>query len=282
MSTLTQRIPNFLGGISQQPATLKLPGQVTDATNVFPDYALGMLKRPGGKFVANLKNASTGGRWFSILRDEQEKYVAQYDNNTFRIWSLIDGSPRAVNMGSNTGVPGTCNMTNLQTDLTAYNNAVDTVETELEDLNDAGATFAEADDGQLAVKSALFDITTTYDQRYSQTVRSGVKYDGSQYTVLNAGTVVGTYTTTTFASGYEIGNERTDEYPLFKQQGLKIYELISEADATHTQTQLDNATTALGTADTAYNNAVDDADDAETDYDAEVTNCVISTLPTNA
>jgi hypothetical protein len=107
MSTLTQRIPTLLLGISQQPDNLKFPGQVVDADNVFPDYALGMLKRPGGKFVGNLKGASTAGKWFSILRDANEKYVAQYDDNVFRIWSLLDGSPRKVEMGTpgSVGIP---------------------------------------------------------------------------------------------------------------------------------------------------------------------------------
>jgi hypothetical protein len=100
MSTITQRIPNLLLGISQQPDNRKFPGQLRDSVNAFPDYALGLLKRPGG----------TSGKWFSILRDAQEKYVAQYDNNTFRVWSLLDGSPRAVDMGSNTGVPNTCKL----------------------------------------------------------------------------------------------------------------------------------------------------------------------------
>ena len=86
MSSVTQRIPNLLRGISQQPDNRKFPGQVKDAVNTFPDYALGMLKRPGGKYEAKLQGASTGGRWFSILRDAQEKYVAQYDDNVFRVW----------------------------------------------------------------------------------------------------------------------------------------------------------------------------------------------------
>ena len=131
MSTITQRIPNLLLGISQQPDNRKFPGQLRDSVNAFPDYALGLLKRPGGQYVTELYNASTSGKWFSILRDAQEKYVAQYDNNTFRVWSLLDGSPRRVNMGTNTGVPGTCNQTDLQTTLTAYNNAVALTETRL-------------------------------------------------------------------------------------------------------------------------------------------------------
>ena len=118
MSTVTQRIPNFLSGISQQPDNRKFPGQLKDCVNAFPDYALGLLKRPGGRFVAELPNATDDGKWFSILRDPQEKYVAQYDDNVFRVWSLIDttnqgpaGTPRVVDMGSNTGVPATCNLT---------------------------------------------------------------------------------------------------------------------------------------------------------------------------
>jgi hypothetical protein len=110
MSTVSQRISNLFLGISQQPDSRKLPGQVRDALNTFPDYALGMLKRPGGKYIDSLVNATTQGRWFSILRDDQEKYIGQYDNNVFRLWSLIDGSPRVVDMGTNTGVPGTCNL----------------------------------------------------------------------------------------------------------------------------------------------------------------------------
>ena len=57
MSTITQDIPNFLNGISQQPDKKKNPTQLKDAINTYPDYALGMLKRPGAKFISNLYNA---------------------------------------------------------------------------------------------------------------------------------------------------------------------------------------------------------------------------------
>jgi hypothetical protein len=281
MSTLTQRIPTLLLGISQQPDNLKFPGQVVDAENVFPDYALGMLKRPGGKFVAQLKDASTSGKWFAILRDANEKYVAQYDDNIFRIWGLIDGQPRKVEMGTpgTKGVPSGCNYTNLQTDLTAYRSAIDTTAAELEDLNEFGATFAETDDGQTGVESSLFEVTTTYDTDYNQTVKSGVVYDGSKYIVTNAGTVIGQYTNTTFASGYTLGDERTDEYPILKQQGLKIYEIRFTAAATHTAAQLTTATNNLTTAQTDYDNAQSAEATAETAYDSEVTACDISSIP---
>ena len=156
MSTISQRIPNLLLGVSQQPDKLKFPGQVREASNVFPDYALGLLKRPGGKFEAELYNAEARGRWFPILRDENEKYVCQYDttDGQFRIWSLIDGKPRAVDMGTTaaTGQPSGCNITNLKSDLDTYNTAQSTTDTELSDLNTAQASFQKVDDGQTATK----------------------------------------------------------------------------------------------------------------------------------
>jgi len=358
MSTITQRIPTLLLGISQQPDNLKFPGQVVDANNVFPDYALGMLKRPGGKFVANLKGASTTGKWFSILRDDQEKYVGQYDGNTFRIWSLIDsalgkaGSPRVVDMGDNTGVPGTCNLTNLQTDLTAYNEAVTTTADELEDLNEFGAAFAEANLGQDAVQTTHLKVATTYDDIYNQTVKTGVVYDDIRYTITReveggddilintytsapftfngtytrSGTTItvtseghgfstdnyvklvftsgegssatyritvtddDTFTVTDAISGatsgnvtiydrYQLGANRTDDYPILKQRGIEVYELLIQTPATHTAAQLTTATSNLTTATTDYNTAVSDESDAEDDYDTEVANCVITSIP---
>ena len=37
MSSVSQIIPNFIGGINDQPDELKKPGQVRDAVNVIPD-----------------------------------------------------------------------------------------------------------------------------------------------------------------------------------------------------------------------------------------------------
>ena len=162
MSTLTQRIPNLFLGISQQPDSRKFPGQVRDAVNTLPDFALGMLKRPGGQFTESLTNATTTGRWFSILRDAEEKYVAQYANNIFRIWSLLDGSPRAVNMGNDTGVPGTCVIADVKTTLTNYNTAAALTKTRLTELNNAQSTYSETLAGQNTTTEELFDVKYNY------------------------------------------------------------------------------------------------------------------------
>ena len=165
MSTVTQRIPNFLLGISQQPDNRKFPGQVNDAVNTFPDYALGMLKRPGGKYISNLYGATARGKWFSMIRSANQRFIAQYDDTDFRfrVWSLTDGTPRRVDMGTNTGVPGSCNASNYQTATEAYYNAIATTKARRDLLNTAQATYSEALAGQDRVISSLWSVSNDYN-----------------------------------------------------------------------------------------------------------------------
>jgi hypothetical protein len=109
MAAVTQRIPNYLGGVSQQTDDLKFPGQLKSCLNAYPDPTFGLIKRPGGKFLVELKNADgsvvapntyDNGRWFSIFRDSVEQYVGVISGSSIRIWSLIDGSPKTVTYGS--------------------------------------------------------------------------------------------------------------------------------------------------------------------------------------
>ena len=48
MSSITQTIPSYVSGISQQSDYLKVPGQVNKAKNVLPDITEGLQKRPWG------------------------------------------------------------------------------------------------------------------------------------------------------------------------------------------------------------------------------------------
>lgn len=287
MSSITQRIPNFLLGISQQPDNRKFPGQLKDSVNALPDYALGLLKRPGGQHVTELEGATASGKWFSILRDAQEKYIAQYDDNTFRVWSLIDsalgpaGSPRAVNMGSNTGVPGTCNLANLKADVAAYNTAVDLTATRLDELNAAQATYAEVLAGQTSTEELLFEVDYNYPVGdIQQYLKSGILQNAANvYTVKNNNAVIAV--SSTLPAGYALGTEVTDEQPLLAAQGYRVYQATLTVAATHTAGQLATALAAMNTAQTNYNNAVTAEATAKANYDAEVANCVITTIPAN-
>ena len=90
MASLTQTIPSFTGGISEQPDQLKYPGQVKDVSNAIPDITKGLYKRPGAKRVGTnpLPNVATGGSWFHYHRDEEEgSYIGQVAaDGTLRMW----------------------------------------------------------------------------------------------------------------------------------------------------------------------------------------------------
>ena len=287
MSTISQRIPNLFLGISQQPDSRKFPGQVRDAVNTLPDFALGMLKRPGGEYIESLTNATTTGRWFSILRDQEEKYIAQYANNVFRIWSLIDGSPRAVNMGSNTGVPGTCVIADVKTTLANYNAAVAFRKVKLTELNSAQSTYAETLDGQNTTTEEVFEVKYNYTLPtsphtfYEAYLYSGITQNAAGiYTVKNADTVVSTGAS--LPIGYALGTERTNEHPKLSAGGLKVFTAIHTVAATHNAGQLSAALAAMNTAQTNYNNAVTDEATKLGLYNAEVADCAITTVPNNA
>ena len=282
MSTVTQRIPNFLLGISQQPDNRKFPGQLNDSVNAFPDYALGLLKRPGGQFQSDLYGATADGKWFSILRDPQEKYVAQYDDNQFRIWNLTDGSPRAVDMGSDVTHAGACNLTNLKADLATYNTAVTTTATRLAELHTEQADYAEVLAGQTSTEVALFEVQYEYDKpgEIEQTVKSGIlKNANDVYIVKNNNTVVSS--TTTLPSGYALGTEFTNEYPLIAAEGYRVYQAIQTVAATHDATDLSNAETAMNTAQTNYDNAVTAEATALSNYQDELDLCAVSSIPSD-
>ena len=288
MSTITQRIPNFLLGISQQPDNRKFPGQLKDAVNAYPNYALGLLKRPGGQYVTELDGASSSGKWFSILRDAQEKYVAQYDDNTFRVWSLVDstlgqaGSSRAVDMGSNTGVPVSCNLVDLKSTLATYNTAVEDTQDKLDLLNAAQADYAEKLAGQNETTEALFQVNYNYPYgQLDQYLTSGIlKNAAGIYTVKNADAVISV--SATLPAGYALGTELTDEQPLLASEGYRVYQAIITVAATSDATELATALAAMNTAQTNYDNAVTAEATAKAAYDAEVSDCAITTVPSNA
>ena len=96
MAAVNQRIPNFLGGVSQQPDFVKFPGQLTRCENAYPDVTFGLTKRPPGEFVATLTGAVAGGQWFEIIRDSDEKFVGQITASGIKVWDLLTGTAQTV------------------------------------------------------------------------------------------------------------------------------------------------------------------------------------------
>ena len=101
MAAIEQQIPNLLGGVSQQPDPVKLPGQVKEADNVLLDPTFGCMKRPGTQWIASLgTSVPSEAEWFPILRDNGERYmVAVYRDATtlqVRVFDLFTGAERTV------------------------------------------------------------------------------------------------------------------------------------------------------------------------------------------
>ena len=77
MASVTQRVDNYLGGVSRQSDDKKLPGQVEECINGYPDPTFGLTKRPGFQHIENLGTGTTydNSKWFFISRTETEKYI---------------------------------------------------------------------------------------------------------------------------------------------------------------------------------------------------------------
>jgi len=111
MAAVTQRVSNYLSGVSKQPDSKKLPGQVRECLNGFPDVTTGLTKRPGFKFLSVLKNSSNtaysgtqldGGKWFYINRGDGDRYIGcitpkiDTTNGTIKIWNADTGAACSV------------------------------------------------------------------------------------------------------------------------------------------------------------------------------------------
>ena len=96
MASITQKVTSYIQGVSQQPDHLKRPGQVRELVNGLPDVTHGLMKRPGSKVITELTNVDTNGKWFTIFRDDEEKYLGRVRDGAIRIWSIIDGSEKTV------------------------------------------------------------------------------------------------------------------------------------------------------------------------------------------
>ena len=183
MASVTQTIPNFLGGVSNQPDDKKLPGQVVQAINAYPDPTFGLTKRPGFKYLLQLESATTGGtafdntdldnaKWFYINRDADERYIGCIVGNAtaadaaIHVWNIaeVDGNGDYVKAGItyNTGTQAYLNsiVASDYDALTVRDNTVITNKTKVVDVV-AGSTFNE---NRIAtVRIHIIEYSTKYE-----------------------------------------------------------------------------------------------------------------------
>ncbi len=111
MPAISQRVDNYLGGVSRQSDDKKLPGQVRECLNGYPDPTFGLTKRPGFKWIKNLGSGTTydNSKWFYIARTSTERYIGCIKPKPgsgygdIDIWN-VDGTVCTVNMDTSTAV----------------------------------------------------------------------------------------------------------------------------------------------------------------------------------
>ena len=177
MASITQTIPSFTGGISQQPDELVLPGQVKDLINGIPDITDGLVKRPGTRFISGL-TGSAEGVWFSYYRDEDEgAYIGQVQRNgTVKVWDT-DGNPQTVS-GSATNYLTHTNNDDLKFLTIADTTFVTNVTKEIQRTNAKSQTRAEAwgDTSNQAINKYIAFVELrqlAYGREYSFNVTDG-------------------------------------------------------------------------------------------------------------
>ena len=98
MAAISQKLVGLVGGVSQQPDSLMLPGQLRECDNYYPDPTFGLIKRPGTQFVRRIENSASDGSWFFICKGLEEKLLLQITPaGVVKVWDAQSGVQQTVN-----------------------------------------------------------------------------------------------------------------------------------------------------------------------------------------
>lgn len=97
-SLVTRQIGALFNGVSQQPATLRLPSQCEEQVNVYSSIVDGVRKRPPFEHVARLSTGSLESAFMhTINRDTLERYIVVITDGDLKVFDTFDGTERPVN-----------------------------------------------------------------------------------------------------------------------------------------------------------------------------------------
>ena len=194
MPAITQDIPNFLGGVSRQNDDKKLPNQVTECINGYPDPTYGLLKRPGMEHVNVLKKADgtaftkselAGAAWFFIDRDNAGSYVGAIKGTNLYVWTKEDGTFCTVTNNGTSYLTGTeqsdYHFRSVQ-DVTVITNKTVTTAMQADGTytaNSVGTLKLNSVTSGLDYQVTIQGITTTVNAQASTTFDDMLVYDSA-------------------------------------------------------------------------------------------------------
>ncbi len=94
MGSVTQKVNNYVLGISTQPDEQKIPGQVVDLVNGVPDVVTNLTKRPGSNLITTITpSTASHTKWFHIYTSDTEQYIGQVGaDGAVLVWRCSDGA----------------------------------------------------------------------------------------------------------------------------------------------------------------------------------------------
>ena len=96
MAITQEVIPNFIGGVSQQPDKLKYPNQAKELLNMLPDPTIGLSKRKPTEHIGRLMDVLPIQPKVYTVNKEDEKYQVFLTGSTIRVFDL-EGNEKAIN-----------------------------------------------------------------------------------------------------------------------------------------------------------------------------------------
>lgn len=102
MPLISQSIPSFKGGVSQQPDILKYPDQLEEQLNCLSDPVAGLQKRPPTVHVKRIRDAAVSDNVFVhfIDRDATERYIVlvHAESGYIEVYDTNDGAQKVVHI----------------------------------------------------------------------------------------------------------------------------------------------------------------------------------------
>ena len=238
MAAINQRIPNFLGGVSQQPDKIKFPGQLRVCDNAVPDITFGLKKRPPAEFIGTLTNGNTSGHWYEILRDGDEKYIIQITPSNsggmpIRVWDLADGTEKSLTNSSGdsifsylSGATAPYAVTTIQdyTLIANPNKTVGTTGTTFTPLNNGDYSFARLDTvaynteyilytGTAPTPNTFYRVTSVKVDRMNGSTAEGPTWNDTNENQQKSGTLTWSFSggSAVNTSGAQVGGTNITE-----------------------------------------------------------------------
>jgi len=102
MPLVNRTISNLFGGVSQQPAGIRLDNQCEEMINAYPSITDGLVKRPPTEFISPINSeADEDSMFHTINRDGAEKYIVIFTGDAstpIKIYDLL-GAEKTVAYG---------------------------------------------------------------------------------------------------------------------------------------------------------------------------------------